>query len=249
MGFRRPRAAANDDIRHALNYKAVSKRPWLGFVDDPTTAWSGFGERFARDRARRIRGAGGCASSLNKRAAVHAAQVQWGNHRRSATAPLTMDWMPAFAHRAARTRTRRYRGDAGGLLLVAWFGQLDHPPRTAALASKAGQASPMQWDGTLLARGVLSRLAHAVTGADHQRGHPGGSRLHTITPCDPQRCPGYIYKPSRCRSATCSTANDLHTNAAAAVRQRPIKNYVQVGRLVVFLVPCLSAATLIDRSP
>ncbi|NZA27306.1 mechanosensitive ion channel family protein [Luteimonas sp. SJ-92] len=114
------------------------------------------------------------------------------------------------------------------------------------------QASPMQWDDALLARGVLSRLAHVVPALVISFGI-------SAVPDLPEAAVLVVRNVARSYvilTVALSLGNlfnalgDLYARNADRARTRPIKGYLQVAKLVVFLLAAvLAIAALIDRSP
>ena len=160
--------------------------------------------------------------------------------------------MPAFARPLLEVRHADTVIALAGLLLVAWLANWITRRILLRLVSRLVKASPMQWDDALLARGVLKRLAHVVPALIIGVGIlavPGLLPLavdviHSVALA-------YIYLTVALSIGNLLNAfNDLYERRGERARQRPIKGYVQVGKLIVFLVAAvLIVATLIDRSP
>ncbi|WP_407353065.1 mechanosensitive ion channel family protein [Luteimonas sp. R10] len=120
------------------------------------------------------------------------------------------------------------------------------------IVRKLVQASPMHWDDALLASGVLSRLAHVVpalvisSGIAFVPGLPEATVLVV-------RNVAHAYMVLTVALALGNLFNalgDLYARDADRARTRPIKGYLQVAKLVVFLIAAvLAIAALIDRSP
>lgn len=139
----------------------------------------------------------------------------------------------------------------GGLMLAALLvGWITHRllPR---LVRRGVEASATHWDDAMLARGVLRQLAHLApvivlyVGID-------------AIPALPEAALGLLHRVllaliawfiARGASKFLSAANDIYDRQDIAQR-RPIKGYVQVGKLVVYLLAAiLVVAILIERSP
>lgn len=152
-----------------------------------------------------------------------------------------------------------FAGDAGaeswmvlGALLLAALviGWLTHRllPR---LVRRAVEASTTQWDDVLLQRGALRQLAHLAPVIVLYLG------IDAI-PALPDDAVGVLRKVlmvlivffiARGVSKFLSASNDIYERHYET-KGRPIKGYVQVGKLAVYLVAAiLVVATLIDRSP
>ncbi len=165
---------------------------------------------------------------------------------------MTIDWLPEYARPLADLPYAGTGVVLTGLLVGAWLANWITRRILLNLVSRLVKASPMQWDDALLARGVLSRLAHAVPALIIGVGiltvpglHPfAADVIHNVALA-------YIYLTVALSVGNLLNAfNDLYERRGDRARQRPIKGYVQVGKLVVFLVAAvLIVATLIDRSP
>jgi miniconductance mechanosensitive channel len=120
------------------------------------------------------------------------------------------------------------------------------------LALKLAAASPMQWDNALLDRDVLKRLAHVVPALVVFAGIgvvPGlGDGMVAVV-----RNVAAAYMVLTVALALgnlLNALNDLYEQRGARARERPIKGYLQLAKLLVFLVAgVLVVATLIERSP
>ncbi len=138
------------------------------------------------------------------------------------------------------------------LLLGAWLA--NWIARRVLLRVIAGlvRASPMQWDDALLARGVMSRLAHVVpaliiaVGIAVIPGLPGA--LVVVI-----RNVAFAYVALTLALSLGNLLdglNDLYVTRSTRARARPIKGYLQVVKIVVFLLAIvIVVAILIDRSP
>ncbi|WP_149196387.1 mechanosensitive ion channel family protein [Luteimonas suaedae] len=120
------------------------------------------------------------------------------------------------------------------------------------IVRKLVQASPMHWDDALLASGVLSRLAHVVPALVISFGIaavPDLPEAAVLVVRNVARA--YVVLTVALALGNLFNAlGDLYARDAARARSRPIKGYLQVAKLVVFLIAAvLAIAALIDRSP
>ncbi|GAA4858255.1 mechanosensitive ion channel family protein [Luteimonas vadosa] len=139
----------------------------------------------------------------------------------------------------------------GAIVLVALVvGWITHRvlPR---LARRLVEASDTQWDDAMLEHGVLRQLAHLAPvlvlylGID---AIPGLADAH-VDLVRKGLLLAIVYFVARTLSRFLSACNDMYTNHGGT-RRRPIKGYVQLGKLVVYLVALiLGVAILIERSP
>ncbi|MDH5832689.1 mechanosensitive ion channel family protein [Luteimonas kalidii] len=114
------------------------------------------------------------------------------------------------------------------------------------------RASPMSWDDALMARGVLTRLAHVVPALVLSAGIG-------LVPDLPPMVVAVVRNVANAYmvlTVALSLGNlfnaigDLYAHDVARAQARPIKGYLQVAKLLVFLLAgVLVVATLIDRSP
>ncbi|MDH5830963.1 mechanosensitive ion channel [Luteimonas sp. M1R5S18] len=114
------------------------------------------------------------------------------------------------------------------------------------------RASPMSWDDALMARGVLTRLAHVVPALVLSAG------IGLVPDLPPAvatvvRNVAHAYVVLTVALSLGNLFNaigDLYARDVARAQSRPIKGYLQVAKLLVFLLAgVLVVATLIDRSP
>lgn len=138
------------------------------------------------------------------------------------------------------------------LALVAAFGSWVTRSILLRVVRRIVEASPARWDDAFAARGVLRRLAHVV---------PALIVLAGITsiPDIPDRLDAIIGNAARAYivltialslSNLFSALGDVYAMDPERARNRPIKGYLQVAKLVVFLFAAvLGIAALIDRSP
>lgn len=114
------------------------------------------------------------------------------------------------------------------------------------------RASPMSWDDALMARGVLTRLAHVVPALVLS----AGIGLVPDLPAAVATVVRNVAHAYVVLTVALSLGNlfnaigDLYARDVARAQSRPIKGYLQVAKLLVFLLAgVLVVATLIDRSP
>lgn len=120
-------------------------------------------------------------------------------------------------------------------------------------ATRLVQASTTQWDDALLTRGVLERLAHILPALVIYAGIvliPGiDSGVEAVTR---NVAAAYIVLTvAHAISALLNGFNDLYiTRDPARAQVRPIKGYLQVVKIVLFIAAAiLIVAVLIERSP
>ena len=163
-----------------------------------------------------------------------------------------MDWLPEFARPLAGLPYASTWLPLTGLLLAAWLANWITRRVLLKVVARVAQASPLHWDDALMARGVLSRLAHVVPALIIGVGILGIPGLSdTVVAVVHNVSVAYIYLTIALSLGNLFNAlNDLYERRGDRARQRPIKGYLQVAKLVVFLVAgVLVVATLIDRSP
>ena len=163
-----------------------------------------------------------------------------------------MDWLPEFARPLAGLPYASTWLPLTGLLLAAWLANWITRRILLKVVARVAQASPLHWDDALMARGVLSRLAHVVPALIIGVGILGIPGLpETAVAVVHNVAVAYIYLTIALSLGNLFNAlNDLYERRGDRARQRPIKGYLQVAKLVVFLIAgVLVVATLIDRSP
>ncbi|KAA2284254.1 mechanosensitive ion channel family protein [Arenimonas fontis] len=139
------------------------------------------------------------------------------------------------------------------LLAAAWLA--DRLTRRVLLRvlHRLVRASPVKWDDAILAHGVVRKLAQAVPalvivlGVQFVPELSGGvaAVLRNVATA------WVVLSVARALSAFLSVLRDLYHDAdPERARTRPIKGYLQVARIVVFVVAAvLMVAALIERSP
>ena len=163
-----------------------------------------------------------------------------------------MDWLTEFARPLAGLPYASTWLPLTGLLLAAWLANWITRRILLKVVARVAQASPLHWDDALMARGVLSRLAHVVPALIIGVGILGIPGLSdTVVAVVHNVAVAYIYLTIALSLGNLFNAlNDLYERRGDRARQRPIKGYLQVAKLVVFLIAgVLVVATLIDRSP
>lgn len=132
-------------------------------------------------------------------------------------------------------------------LLVGWITHRVLP----RLVRKVVEASNTQWDDVMLSRGVLRQFAHLAPVLVLYLGIDAVPALQDAQVALLRKVllVAIVYFVARALSRLLSASNDLYVSQNVA-RRRPIKGYVQVGKLVVYLVAAiLAVAILIERSP
>jgi miniconductance mechanosensitive channel len=132
-------------------------------------------------------------------------------------------------------------------LLLGWITHRLLP----RLVRRAVEASSTQWDDAMLARGVLRQFAHLAPLLLLYLGIEAVPALDDdlVALVRKGLLVAIVFLVARASSRFLSAANDIYDRADVAHR-RPIKGYVQLGKLVVYLVAAiLAVAVLIDRSP
>src|SRR5690606_6577987 len=121
------------------------------------------------------------------------------------------------------------------------------------VVTRVAEASPVQWDDLLIEHGVLTRLAHVVPALIVY----GGVDAGPAPSAEGSRVVGNVALSSAVLPAAPAAGrlpNALtglyETRAAERARQRPIKGYLQLAKLLLFIVSAvLVIAILIERSP
>jgi miniconductance mechanosensitive channel len=120
------------------------------------------------------------------------------------------------------------------------------------LVLRVAAASPMQWDDALLGRGVLRRLAHVVPALVAYAGIGAVPGLPDVV-VDVVRNVASAYMVLTVALSLgnlLNAFNALYEQRGARARERPIKGYLQLAKLLVFVVAgVLVVAILVERSP
>ncbi|MBW3550874.1 MAG: mechanosensitive ion channel family protein [Proteobacteria bacterium] len=139
-----------------------------------------------------------------------------------------------------------------GLLLAAWLANWVTRRILLRVVVRLAQASPIHWDDVILGRGVLSRLAHVVPALVVYAGIGNVPEL-PVAVALVVRNVALAYMALTVALAIgnlFNALNDLYERDRARAQARPIKGYLQLAKLVVFvLAGVLMIAALIDRSP
>ena len=135
-----------------------------------------------------------------------------------------------------------------GVLLMAWLANWLVQRVLLRVVRGLVQASPMQWDDAFMARGVLSRFVHVVPALIVM----GGIGLVPDLPqavVDGVRALAQAFIVLTLALSVRNLVNalgDLYARDEARAQARPIKGYLQVVKLVVFVLAGLSIfATLV----
>ena len=120
------------------------------------------------------------------------------------------------------------------------------------LVIRIAQASPMQWDDVLLGHGVLKRLAHVVPALVVYGGIGAVPGLADgVVAVVRNVAVAYIVLTLALSIGNLLNAfNALYEQRGERAHERPIKGYLQLAKLLVFLLAAvLVVAVLIERSP
>ncbi|MDY0066899.1 MAG: mechanosensitive ion channel family protein [Steroidobacteraceae bacterium] len=139
------------------------------------------------------------------------------------------------------------------LLAVVWFADLITNSILVRAIHRAVQITPTRWDNALLGRGVISRLAHVAPalvvhyGINFVSGLPAGAVLVV-------RGVASAYVVLTLALALGSLLDAVgrvyEQRDPERARSRPIKGYLQLLKIVIFLVAgILMLAALFDRDP
>lgn len=132
-------------------------------------------------------------------------------------------------------------------LLVAWITHRLLP----RIVRRLVLATQTRFDDALLARGVLRQFAHAAPLLVLYAGIAAVPRLHdeAITLIQRLLAAMVVFFIARAISKFLSALNDIYESSPAAHR-RPIKGYVQLGKLLTYIVvTVLALAILLGKSP
>ncbi len=139
------------------------------------------------------------------------------------------------------------------LILVIWLANAVTRSLLVRVVTRATKLTPTQWDDAILGRGVIARLANVVPALIAYY----GIALVEGLPANAVTVVRSVSSAYVVLTIALSLANLL--NAFAAIyeqrnperaRERPIKGYLQVAKLIIYLVTAiLIVATLFDRDP
>ncbi len=140
----------------------------------------------------------------------------------------------------------------GALLLAAWGANWVTRLLLVRVVGGLVKATPMRWDDALMSRKVLARLANVVpaliiaSGIATITGLPDG--VETVV-----RNVALAFVAltiALAISHVLDAVNQLYVASSRRANQRPIKGYLQVVKIVVYvLTAVVIIATLVDRSP
>ncbi|KFN49566.1 mechanosensitive ion channel family protein [Arenimonas composti] len=139
------------------------------------------------------------------------------------------------------------------LALLAWLADLLTHRLLLRVVGGLVRRSPMKWDDILLGRGILRRLAHAVPALIFFH---GVAVVPGLPPVAAQLLRNLaaaliVLAIAQAISALLRAIQDVYEQRdPERARVRPIKGYLQVARIVLYLIAAvLMIAVLIERSP
>src|SRR5690606_5418715 len=138
------------------------------------------------------------------------------------------------------------------LFLLAWIANFIVRRVLLRIAERVVAASSFKWDDALLGRGVLSRLAHAVPALVIAGGIGAVPGLHpaAVAVIGNVALAYVALTIALSISNLLDAVNDLYVARSPKARERPIKGYLQVVKIIIFvLAAVLMVAALIERSP
>ncbi|KGO99520.1 mechanosensitive ion channel family protein [Novilysobacter defluvii] len=138
------------------------------------------------------------------------------------------------------------------LFLLAWIANFIVRRVLLRIAERVVAASSFKWDDALLGRGVLSRLAHAVPALVIAGGIGAVPGLHpaAVAVIGNVALAYVALTIALSISNLLDAVNDLYVARSPKARERPIKGYLQVLKIIIFvLAAVLMVAALIERSP
>jgi miniconductance mechanosensitive channel len=139
-----------------------------------------------------------------------------------------------------------------GLLLAAWLADLLVRGVLLRIAARMAAASPMQWDDAIARRKVLSRLAHVVPALVVLGGIGAVHGMPAIVYLVVRNVAwAYIALTVALALGNLFDAlNDLYEAHGERARDRPIKGYLQLLKIIIWIVALiLVVAALVNRSP
>ena len=139
-----------------------------------------------------------------------------------------------------------------GLALVAAFASWVTRSILLRIVRRIVIASPARWDDAFAARGVLRRLAHVVPALIVLAGIKSVPDVPDLADTIIANVASayVVLTIALSLSNLLSALGDVYAMDSERARNRPIKGYLQVAKLVVFLLAAvLGIAALIDRSP
>ncbi|WP_081974980.1 mechanosensitive ion channel family protein [Novilysobacter arseniciresistens] len=138
------------------------------------------------------------------------------------------------------------------LLLVAWLANWLTRRVLLQVVTRVAAASPMHWDDALMGRRVLAKLAHIVPALIIATGIPLVPELHpgVVAVVRNVALAFVALIVAQALSRLLDAVNDLYVGHSPRAHERPIKGYLQVVKIVLFvLAAVIMIATLIERSP
>ncbi|WP_084105707.1 MULTISPECIES: mechanosensitive ion channel family protein [Lysobacter] len=139
-----------------------------------------------------------------------------------------------------------------GLLLLAWVANWLTRQVLIRVVGGLVKASPMKWDDAVMSRRVLARLANMVPALIIVVGIGGIDGLSDgmVTVVRNVALAFVALTIALAISNVLDAVNDLYVANSRRANERPIKGYLQVVKIVVFVFALVvMVATLIDRSP
>lgn len=140
---------------------------------------------------------------------------------------------------------------AAGLLLAAWLADFVTRRVLVRVVERLMRASPIRWDDAVVERGVVRRLAHVVPALVIYVGVVAIPDLpEGLVALVRNVAVGYVVLTlALALSGLLTAVNDVYERTERA-GARPIKGYLQVAKIAVFvLAAILIVAVLIERSP
>ena len=138
------------------------------------------------------------------------------------------------------------------LLLGAWIANWLTRQVLLRVVGRLAQASPTQWDDALMSRRVLARLANVVPALIILAGIgavPGLPEL-LVTVVRNVALAYVVLTIAMAIGNLLNALNDIYEKNSKRARERPIKGYLQLLKLIVYIIAAvLIIASLINRSP
>ena len=139
-----------------------------------------------------------------------------------------------------------------GLLIAAWLAWFVASRIVVRVLARMAEASPVQWDDAMLEHRVPQRLAWIVPalvvlgGMDYVEGIPDFARVVVRN----VSLAWIAIAATLVFGALLDALNDLYERHGAYARERPIKGYLQLLKIAVWVVALiLVVAALVNRSP
>ncbi|HUH91268.1 MAG TPA: mechanosensitive ion channel family protein [Lysobacter sp.] len=139
-----------------------------------------------------------------------------------------------------------------GLLLLAWVANWLTRQVLIRVVGGLVKASPMKWDDAVMSRRVLARLANMVPALIIAAGIGGVDGLAdgVVAVVRNVALAFVALTIALAISNVLDAVNDLYVAHSRRANERPIKGYLQVVKIVVFVFALVvMVATLIERSP